>query len=113
MQIREIPNSKLKPSHIPKPGTDWRNIERFALSYNGYEHYGEECGEFANKVRHEYESTTKLRDRLTLSELRTCLFFEQRRYRWAAEDPTAKDMPYISELLTAIAVALKVNESLG
>jgi hypothetical protein len=107
MQIREIPNSRLTPRQIPKPGADWRKIEKFALSYNGYESYGEDCGKFANEARHEYESTSKLRDRLTLSELRTCLFFEQRRYRWFAENPTAKDIPYINNLLEAIAFSIQ------
>lgn len=49
------------------------------------------CGEIANSRRHS-----------TLTDLRTCLFFEQRRWRHHGEAPDAEGMAYIRDLMEQI-----------
>ena len=64
----------------------------FALSFDGYSIHGTElCGLIANERRNK-----------TLTELRTCLFFEQRRYRHFAQDPNKHEMVYMRKILRSI-----------
>ena len=66
----EITNEALQLGDVPSPDGGWDEIGAFALTFNGYEYWGsfEESGAVANERRHE-----------TIADLRTCLFFEQRR----------------------------------
>lgn len=76
-----------EPQMIPVPGVD-ANLEKifsFALTYKGYELNGDEetgfqnCADIANNAKRDWYQTKKLPD--SLHELRSCLFFEQRRDR--------------------------------
>lgn len=71
---------------MPNPFEPWESINEFALSYDGYESYGVQqgdfkgpssLGDFANAT----EETWRLNGNLpaSLHELRCVLFFEQRR----------------------------------
>jgi len=86
-------NRDLRPSDIPPRGAPWSVIESFALSFHGYDYHGsfEACAEIANSKRHG-----------TLIDLRTCLFFEQRRYNHFGEPPVGEQLDYIFDLLDAI-----------
>lgn len=62
------------------------NWEQFALTFDGYAALGSErCAEIANK-----QSPS------TLTELRACLFFEQRRCRHFSRNPDAETSRYLS-----------------
>jgi hypothetical protein len=70
---------------IPVPGVD-ANIEEifsFALTYKGYELIGDEetgfqnCADIANGAKRDWCATKNLPT--SLHDLRSCLFFEQRR----------------------------------
>lgn len=79
MRSREIPNRALTREDLPAPDAPADAVLEFALTFNGYEHHGsfERCAETANAHKHE-----------TLTDLRTCLFFEQRRshhFGWLTE----------------------------
>lgn len=89
----EIANNDLTPDDIPSPDAEWDEIQEFALTFNGYEFWGsfEKCADMANARR-----------RGSPSEIRTCLFFEQRRWRHFGEDPDAEAMIYIRELVDQI-----------
>lgn len=65
-----IDNEHLQASDVPPDTAEWKDIVQFALSFNGYKARGsfEVAGKIANERRNE-----------TLTDLRTCLFFEQRR----------------------------------
>lgn len=78
---------------IPNPDASWREIAEFALTFNGYEVWGsfEKCAEIANAKRQD-----------SLTDLRTCLFFEQRRWRHFGEDPDGEAMAYIRALVEKI-----------
>ncbi len=88
-----IPNCDLTLNTIPKTDSDWYDISMFALQFDGYKECGsfEACAEIANAGRDK-----------TLTELRTCLFFEQRRWRHFGESPDAAGMVYIHSLIAKI-----------
>lgn len=77
--MNSTPNESLQIEQIPEPNATWEEISHFALTCNGYEEAGsfEECSRIANA-----------RMQSTLSELRICLFFEQRRWRILESIPT-------------------------
>lgn len=91
--MREIADSELMLTDIPPADADWSVIESFALTYNGYTVWGsfEKCAEIANARRNG-----------SLAELRTCLFFEQRRWRHFGDDPGRQEMAYIRSLVEQI-----------
>ena len=88
-----ITNSDLTVDRIPSTDASWHDISMFALQFDGYKECGsfEACAEIANSGRDN-----------TLTELRTCLFFEQRRWRHFGEDPDAAGMIYIRGLVVKI-----------
>ncbi|MGC1780175.1 MAG: hypothetical protein WBB34_19745 [Xanthobacteraceae bacterium] len=89
----KIPDSLLTRAQIPGENATWQEIGQFALTFDGYAEWGslERCAEIANGRRNE-----------TLAELRTCLFFEQRRWNHFGHSPDAKTMEYIQGLLAAM-----------
>lgn len=90
--VHYIPNERLRADKLPSPAAEWAEIDRFALTFDGYKHWGsfEQCAEIANAKRHD-----------TLTDLRTCLFFEQRRWRHFGSAPDEEDMTYIHSVLVA------------
>jgi len=71
---------------VPSPDDPWEAIWPFALSYNGYERYGKEpgdlqgeipVGDLANDTYSRWLQDGSLPS--TLHELRSVLFYEQRR----------------------------------
>ena len=105
--MNEIPNTELKTHLLPQPGTGWYEISGFAHTFNGYEYWGafEKCGEIANSIRDEYKSSGVLSTNLT--DLRTCLFFEARRWRHYGYEPNEEAMRYIHALVEAIRVCVQ------
>jgi len=91
--VRAIANNKLTLADIPSIDADWDVIEKFALTFDGYNASGsfEECADIANAGRHG-----------SLRELRTCLFFEQRRWRHFGESPDEQAMEYIRGVVEKI-----------
>ena len=86
-------------ARIPDPEGELWEWERFALTLNGYDVMGgfEPCADLAN-------SGTPT----TLTELRCCLFFEQRRERWNGGFTT--NVVLIRHLLRAIRQKVKAGE---
>ena len=88
---------------VPSPDAPWYpDIADFALTFNGYEALGGmgPLAETANRVQSEWTlENDKLPDDLV--ELRSCLFFEQRRDHFG-QGPDERDMPYLRTLVAAI-----------
>ena len=89
---------------IPVPTADdpwWPTVNEFALSFNAYERVGTftNVSNFGNKWAETFAADGRLPK--TIDQIRTCLFFEQRRWRHydvdAYQDPDAKR--YIQALL--------------
>jgi hypothetical protein len=95
-------NDGFNERNIPLPD-DWEAIAHFALTFDGYRYWGsfDKCATVANSAVKRYASKGLMPTSLT--DLRTCLFFEQRRWRHTGELPTAEhEKLYIYALLEAI-----------
>lgn len=109
--VNDIPNRELSSENLPPPNSKfWGVIDRFALSFDGYAHRGsfEKCAEIANAVRDGYRKRGKLPRSLT--DLRTCLFFEQRRWRHFDEVPDNEALEYVYALVEAIRERVTTGE---
>jgi len=100
--VREIDNADLAEGDLPSASAEWHEIGKFALSFNGYERWGSfgKCAERANGGAELYRTEGVLPTSLT--ELRTCLFFEQRRWRHFGFYPDEQGMEYIRALVERI-----------
>ena len=99
----EIPDEKLRVDAIPSNAAPWKTIARFALTMNGYRVIGdEEVGKLANRVKSDFEQNQRSLGGLTLTEVRGCFFFEQRRFRHFGTEPEGADRIYINALLDEI-----------
>ena len=91
--MRAIVNDSLRLEDVPSLDATWSEIAEFALTFNGYEEWGsfEKCAEIANARRQD-----------SLTDLRTCLFFEQRRWRHFGEDPDDETLAYLRNLVEKV-----------
>lgn len=108
--MTKIPNSQLIENDIPSSRASWKKIQPFALTFNGYEHWGsfEKCREVAKHGISLYRANHELSQSLT--ELRTCLFYEARRWRHLEKTPSKPGMEYIHSLLDAIRIRVLARE---
>jgi hypothetical protein len=90
---------------IPTPRARFRTVFMLASSFNGYAYAGDEgCVRMGRRARRRYMETGVLPT--SLSDLRTCLFFEGRRCHWVIEVGTLagdrKTARYVRALVEAI-----------
>ena len=107
MVMKEIPNSKLKLKDIPKK-FNVLDFHEFALSFNGYKFAGDVCLSYPQQVESYFEENRGLPGHLTLSELRLCLFFVQRRFNHSGYLPNTD---YIEHLYNAIREKVRTTQS--
>ncbi len=100
--FEEIPNADLKEEDIPVADAEYHEITSFALTFDGYEAWGafDRCAEIANQWAQVYARHQELPT--LLSELRTCLFFEQRRWHHFGRAPDDEAMTYVRALVEEI-----------
>lgn len=91
-----------KLNNIPKDDANWMEIQEFCLSFNAYEYWGnfEKAAEVANDHYRKYKENETLSN--NLEELRTVLFFEQRRHRHFGNDPDAEIIEYLKRVIKRI-----------
>ena len=108
--MNKIPNSLLINGDIPSRRAAWKNIIPFAHSFNGYEHWGsiEKCREVAKQGIAGYKTNQDLPQSLT--DLRTCLFFEARRWKHLEKDPNKACLVYVHALVEAIRVRVQTQD---
>jgi hypothetical protein len=108
--MNKIPNSQLIEKDIPSNKATWKKIQPFALTFNGYEHWGtfKKCREVAQQGIIQYKAKKALT--LSLTDLRTCLFFEAMRWKHYEKEPTKHGMEYIRALSEAIRVRVQARE---
>ena len=91
----------LTEESIPRPDAPWMpDIAQFALTFDGYKALGDPAGDMANATRRGWNENGVLPH--DLIDLRSCLFFEQRRYRHFGWNPDEDAMRYIRALIEAI-----------
>lgn len=90
---RDLANTELTPADVPSFKEAWSRIEPFALTFDGFRYWGsvEKCAEVALS-----------KNPGSLTELRTCLFYEARRWKLAGQAPDTKSMRFIRALVYAI-----------
>lgn len=90
---QQLSNSELTPADIPSFKETWGRIEPFALTFDGFKYWGsvEKCAEIAHEKRMG-----------TLTDLRTCLFYEARRWKMEGKSPDIVSLRYIRALVYAI-----------
>ena len=105
-----IPNSQLIEGDIPSHRASWKKIQPFAMSFDGYKHWGsfKRCREVAEDGVKLYRGQKALNQSMT--DLRTCLFFEARRWKHYAKNPSKKGMEYVHILVEAIRLRVAAKE---
>lgn len=100
-ELRQISNAELQLSDIPSATASMDAVSEFGDTFNGYKHWGsfKACADIANQQKHD-----------TLTELRTCLFFEQRRWHHYGDVPDAEAEAYQRGLVEAIRRKVAANE---
>lgn len=108
--MNKIPNSQLIEKDIPSNKASWKKILPFALTFNGYEQWGtfEKCQEIAKQGIAIFRSDKQLSQSLT--DLRTCLFYEARRWTHLEKSPNKKGLEYIHALIEAIRIRVLARE---
>ncbi len=106
----KIPNSQLIIGDLPSRRASWKTIIPFAQSFNGYEHWGsvEKCREVAKRGVALHKANQDLTQSLT--DLRTCLFFEARRWKHLEKAPNKAGLEYVRALVEAIRVRVQAKE---
>lgn len=99
--LEEIHNTDLRLDQIPPIDSDYSDIADFALTFDGYNRI-KDIALFANKILAGFQNDQAIISKHTLTELRACLFYEQRRHRHFGEDPKGADRDYINRLLLEI-----------
>jgi hypothetical protein len=98
-----IPNAELTPSLVPADLSDPGSFDAFALSFDGYAHWGDRCGPLAEAAAEAFRREGALPPEL--SDLRACLFYEHQRWRWQGGEPDPDARDYLQALLDAIRAA--------
>lgn len=97
--MRRIANDDLTPVQVPGDTAEWRELESFALSFDGYAAFHGRLDELsALAARHLSAGTVPE----TLDELRACLFFHQRSWRHVGDVPDEPTLRHLRALCRAI-----------
>ncbi len=108
--MNTIPNSHLIEADLPTRRAAWLKIIPFANSFNGYEYWGsvQKCRDVAKEGVALHKENKALNQSLT--ELRTCLFFEARRWKHLEKKPTKSGLEYVHALVEAIRLRIRTKE---
>lgn len=91
-------------AEIPSTRADWNELQRFALTFDGYAVFGDKCGPMANRLAEAWTNTGTFA--CEMNDLRNALFFEQRSWRHIGEVPGEQTMVYLRALVAAIRARL-------
>jgi hypothetical protein len=98
MYASQIHTAELQESDLPNTYGDWSDYARFAATFAPKD--PELCRELASAAFARWRRTGELPR--TLEELRACLWFEQRRWRFLGRDPDIEGMRYARVLIHAM-----------
>jgi hypothetical protein len=93
MYAAQIQTGELRAQDLPTTYGDWSDYARFAVTFAPRDREG--CREFATSAFARWRRTG-------LQELRACLWFEQRRWRFMGREPDAEGMQYAAALIRAM-----------
>lgn len=97
-----ILSKRLVAAELPSPDASIAALVDFAHTFDGYSFWRstDRCADVANA-----------RDHSSIDTLRTCLFFEVRRWRHFGEDPDDEALTYWRELVELIRQRIRQSES--
>jgi hypothetical protein len=98
MYAAQINTGELRETDLPKSYGEWSDYARFALTFAPRDR--ELCRELASDSFARWRRTGEVPYRL--DELRACLWFEQRRWRFLGREPDAEGMRYVGALIRAM-----------
>jgi hypothetical protein len=102
MYAAHIHTGELRETDLPNSYGDWSDYARFAMTFAPRDR--EVCRELGSDAFGHWQRTGALPR--TLEELRACLWFEQRRWRFLGREPDALGMRYVNELIRAMRMHL-------
>ena len=118
MHWTTIPDGQLRLSDVPEEGADWEAITRFSLTVDGYELSFRRWYDTSGwEVKTAFAAGVAKLGALSLTELRICLFREQRYLKrrfeeYYSEPPGDKpDLRYAHALICAIRARFSSKES--
>lgn len=88
-----IPNDALTLDDLPEQSEDWSIVKKFAMSFDGLNHWGS----FSKCADVVFENPQE-----TLTAYRTALFLQHRKQRHLGQDPDDRTMQYIQDLIERI-----------
>ena len=94
----EIQTGELRATDLPTSYGGWSDYVRFALTFDPKDR--ELCREVAGDAFARWQRTGDVPRRL--EELRACLWFEQRRWRFLGREPDREGMRYAGALIRAM-----------
>lgn len=103
--VRPIPHEALTRDDLPHPRDPFEEVVRFAYTFDGYAEMGMRmCGEMANRGLKAFLDTGELPAWLAndLARLRSCLYFEARRWILLEREPDTRALIYVHGLIEAI-----------
>jgi hypothetical protein len=114
--FKQISNINLIEQDLPEPHSDFPSIWKFSWSYDSSaESPLDKSAEIAYKCEETYSTNGSLSN-FSLTDLRTSLFFEQRRYNhwgWNPDDEefgNKEEVQYIWELVETIRKKVQTKE---
>jgi hypothetical protein len=94
----QIQTGELRATDLPTSYGGWSDYVRFALTFDPKDR--EVCREVAGDAFARWQRTGEVPRRL--EELRACLWFEQRRWRFLGREPDREGMRYVGALIRAM-----------
>src|SRR4029078_12559088 len=98
MYAAQIQTGELRAHDLPTTYGDWSDYARFAVTFTPKDREGGR--EFAAIAFADWRRAGEVPR--ALQELRACLWFEQRRWRFMGREPDAEGMQYAAALIRAI-----------
>jgi len=102
MHTAPIQTGELREKDLPNSWGEWSDYARFAVTFSPRDR--EVCRELASDAFARWRRTGEAPYRL--DELRACLWFEQRRWRFLGREPDAEGMRYAAALIRAMRMHL-------
>ncbi|HEY3017736.1 MAG TPA: hypothetical protein VGJ23_02790 [Gaiellaceae bacterium] len=98
MYAAQIQTGELRERDLPTSYGEWSDYARFAVTFAPRD--TELCRELASDAFARWRRTGDVPRRL--EELRACLWFEQRRWRFLGREPDTEGMRYAGALIRAM-----------
>jgi hypothetical protein len=98
----QIQTGELRETDLPPAYGDWSDYARFAVTFSPHDR--DLCSEMGADAFARWRRTGDVPRRL--EDLRACLWFEQRRWRFVGREPDTEGMRYVGALIRAIRTQL-------